>query len=53
MRTDLNRQQLLEALVIAPEQAWGRLEGWLLRGEVVAVILGNGTGSDATNCFAS
>ncbi len=46
VRTDLDRQQLLEAMVIAPEQAWGRLEGWLLRGEVVAVILGNGTGSD-------
>lgn len=32
VRTDVDRQQLLDALVIAPEQAWGRLEGWLLRG---------------------
>ncbi|EAQ75463.1 MULTISPECIES: hypothetical protein [unclassified Synechococcus] len=45
VRTDRGRQQLLEALVIPPEQAWGRLEGWLLQGEVQAVILGNGTGS--------
>lgn len=45
VRTDRGRQQLLEALVIPPEQAWDRLEGWLLQGEVGAVILGNGTGS--------
>lgn len=45
VRTDRSRKQLLEALVIPPEQAWRSLEGWLLQGDVEAVILGNGTGS--------
>ncbi|MCT0219056.1 resolvase [Synechococcus sp. CS-1329] len=45
VRTDRERQQLLDSLVIPPEQAWDRLEGWLRQGDVAAVILGNGTGS--------
>lgn len=45
VRTDQLRHQVLEARVMSPEQTWGRLKGWLRRGDVVAVILGNGTGS--------
>lgn len=47
VRTDQLRHQVLEAAVMSPEQAWGRLQGWLEQGDVVAVILGNGTGSDS------
>ncbi len=47
VRTDPQRCRLREALILPPEQAWERLRSWLVAGEVVGVVLGNGTGSEA------
>ncbi len=45
--TDPERRQILEALVLPPEAAWERLEGWHRRQDLAAVVLGDGTGSGA------
>jgi hypothetical protein len=47
VRTDPQRLRLRESLVVPPEQAWIHLQGWLAAGTVVAVVLGDGTGSEA------
>lgn len=45
VRTDPLRQQVLEARVLAPEDAWELLQSWHRQGPLAGVVLGDGTGS--------
>ncbi len=47
VRSDPERRRIGEALLLPPEATWTRLRSWLEEGAVVAVVLGNGTGSGA------
>ena len=47
VRTDRERRHIDVALVISPERTWQTLRQWRYEGGLGAVILGNGTGSNA------
>lgn len=45
VRCDPARQQVLDALILEPEQALAQLRAWQAEGAVAGVVLGDGTGS--------
>lgn len=47
VRTDPDRRRIEAALILAPEETLQRLSSWIQRHQVSALVLGNGTGSQA------
>ncbi|MCT0212738.1 MULTISPECIES: resolvase [unclassified Synechococcus] len=47
VRTDASRHRIEAALVLSPDETLQQLSSWIRRRQVSALVLGNGTGSQA------